>query len=73
MRYTSHLFLILCASLFPQCNLVILLSLEKTMKNLEVVLNGYENVEVVPSLFVFMGNFCSQPCNLAFHSFSMLR
>ncbi|KAG9130326.1 hypothetical protein Leryth_004313 [Lithospermum erythrorhizon] len=46
---------------------------EKTMRNLEVVLDGYENVEVVPSLFVFMGNFCSRPCNLAFNSYSMLR
>lgn len=46
---------------------------EETMGNLETVLNGYENVDVVPSLFVFMGNFCSQPCNLAFNSYSELR
>ncbi|GAA0174613.1 DNA-directed DNA polymerase [Lithospermum erythrorhizon] len=46
---------------------------DETMRNLEVVLDGYENVEVVPSLFVFMGNFCSRPCNLAFNSYSMLR
>ncbi|KAJ4960388.1 hypothetical protein NE237_020298 [Protea cynaroides] len=46
---------------------------EETMKNLATVLDGYENVEVVPSLFVLMGNFCSHPCNLAFHSFSRLR
>lgn len=43
------------------------------MRNLETVLNGYENVDVVPSLFVFMGNFCSRPCNLSFSSFSNLR
>ncbi|KAK9277998.1 hypothetical protein L1049_027555 [Liquidambar formosana] len=43
------------------------------MRKLETVLDGYENVEVVPSLFVFMGNFCSHPCNLSFHSFSSLR
>ncbi|XP_057978119.1 DNA polymerase epsilon subunit B isoform X2 [Malania oleifera] len=46
---------------------------EETMGKLETVLDGYENVEVVPSLFVFMGNFCSRPCNLSFHSFSNLR
>nr|GLL35369.1 DNA polymerase epsilon subunit B [Ipomoea trifida] len=46
---------------------------EKTMRNVEIVLSGYENVEVVPSLFVFMGNFCSHPCNLSFKSFSSLR
>ncbi|PHU23418.1 hypothetical protein BC332_08525 [Capsicum chinense] len=39
---------------------------EKTLGNLETILDGYENVEVVPSLFVFMGNFCSQPFNLSF-------
>lgn len=54
-------------------NLSIVLSLEKTMEKLGTVLDGYENVEVVPSLFVFMGNFCSRPCNLSFHSFSSLR
>ncbi|KAJ4812645.1 DNA polymerase epsilon subunit [Rhynchospora pubera] len=46
---------------------------EETMKKLAVVLDGYESVEAVPSLFVLMGNFCSKPCNLAFHSFSDLR
>lgn len=51
----------------------IIFSLEKTMRNLEIVLSGYENVEVVPSLFVFMGNFCSHPCNISFKSFSSLR
>lgn len=49
------------------------LSLEKTLGNLETILNGYENVEVVPSLFVLMGNFCSQPFNLSFKSISSLR
>lgn len=43
---------------------------EMTMRKLEVVLDGYENMEVVPSLFVFMGKFFSHPCNLSFHSFS---
>lgn len=52
------------------CNIF---SVEKTMANLAAVLDGYENVEVVPSLFVLMGNFCSRPCNLAFNSFSNLR
>ncbi|KAL3512460.1 hypothetical protein ACH5RR_025177 [Cinchona calisaya] len=46
---------------------------EEIMGNLETVLDGYENVDVVPSLFVFMGNFCSRPCNLSFNSFSSLR
>ncbi|KAL1810656.1 DNA polymerase epsilon subunit B-like isoform X1 [Daucus carota subsp. sativus] len=46
---------------------------EDTMKNLQTVLDGYENVEVVPSLFVFMGNFCSHPCNLSFSSYSTVR
>nr|XP_027121894.1 DNA polymerase epsilon subunit B-like [Coffea arabica] len=46
---------------------------EETVANLETVLDGYENVDVVPSLFVFMGNFCSRPCNLSFNSFSSLR
>lgn len=54
-------------------NLNIGLSVEKTMGKLATVLDGYENVEVVPSLFIFMGNFCSHPCNLSFHSFSSLR
>ncbi|KAF9671236.1 hypothetical protein SADUNF_Sadunf12G0026400 [Salix dunnii] len=46
---------------------------EKVMGKLETVLDGFESQEVVPSLFVFMGNFCSHPCNLSFHSFSSLR
>ncbi|KAK9168249.1 hypothetical protein Syun_000389 [Stephania yunnanensis] len=46
---------------------------EETMEKLATVLEGYENVEVVPSLFVLMGNFCSRPCNLSFSSFSTLR
>ncbi|XP_073109974.1 DNA polymerase epsilon subunit B-like [Elaeis guineensis] len=46
---------------------------DETMEKLAVVLDGYDSVEVVPSLFVLMGNFCSRPCNLAFHSFSSLR
>ncbi|XP_062159614.1 DNA polymerase epsilon subunit B [Alnus glutinosa] len=46
---------------------------EEVMEKLEIVLNGFESEEVVPSLFVFMGNFCSHPCNLSFHSFSSLR
>ncbi|KAF5192042.1 Dna polymerase epsilon subunit b [Thalictrum thalictroides] len=46
---------------------------DETMKKLADVLDGYEKVEVVPSLFVLMGNFCSRPCNLAFNSFSSLR
>ncbi|KAF7035474.1 hypothetical protein CFC21_046349 [Triticum aestivum] len=45
----------------------------ETMEKLGVVLDGYESVEVVPSLFVLMGNFCSRPCNLAFNSFEELR
>ncbi|PPR96657.1 hypothetical protein GOBAR_AA24020 [Gossypium barbadense] len=46
---------------------------EQVIEKLETVLNGFENVEIVPSLFVFMGDFCSHPCNLSFHSFSSLR
>ncbi|KAK8550103.1 hypothetical protein V6N12_038834 [Hibiscus sabdariffa] len=46
---------------------------EQVMEKLETVLDGFENVEIVPSLFVFMGDFCSHPCNLSFHSFSSLR
>ncbi|KAI3776398.1 hypothetical protein L1987_46179 [Smallanthus sonchifolius] len=46
---------------------------EKTMAKLETVLDGYEDVEVVPSLFVLMGNFCSRPFNLACNSLSSLR
>ncbi|KAI9181161.1 hypothetical protein LWI28_012008 [Acer negundo] len=46
---------------------------EETMGKLEIVLNRFESKEVVPSLSVFMGNFCSHPFNLSFHSFSSLR
>ncbi|KAK7380120.1 hypothetical protein VNO78_32543 [Psophocarpus tetragonolobus] len=46
---------------------------EETLRKLETVLDGFESVEVVPSLFVFMGNFSSRPCNLSFHSYSSLR
>ncbi|KAL5702577.1 DNA-directed DNA polymerase [Ranunculus cassubicifolius] len=45
----------------------------ETMENLATVLDGYESLDVVPSLFVFMGNFCSRPCNIAFNSYSSLR
>ncbi|XP_056164092.1 DNA polymerase epsilon subunit B-like [Syzygium oleosum] len=43
---------------------------EEAMGKLETVLDGFENEVVVPSSFVLMGNFCSRPCNLSFHSFS---
>ncbi|KAL8041773.1 hypothetical protein ABFS82_09G005700 [Erythranthe guttata] len=46
---------------------------EETMGKLETILGGYENETVVPSLFVFMGNFCSHPCNLSFNSYSSIR
>ncbi|KAH6770525.1 DNA polymerase epsilon subunit B2 [Perilla frutescens var. hirtella] len=46
---------------------------EETMEKLETILSGYENENVVPSLFVFMGNFCSHPCNLSFNSYSSIR
>ncbi|CAA0818110.1 DNA polymerase epsilon subunit B2 [Striga hermonthica] len=46
---------------------------EETMDKLEMILGGYENENVVPSLFVFMGNFCSHPCNLSFSSYSSIR
>ncbi|KAK3415020.1 hypothetical protein EUGRSUZ_H00594 [Eucalyptus grandis] len=46
---------------------------EEAMGKLEMVLDGFENEEVVPSLFVLMGNFCSRPCNLSFHSYSSIR
>ncbi|XP_061356039.1 DNA polymerase epsilon subunit B [Gastrolobium bilobum] len=46
---------------------------EEALGKLETVLDGFESVEVVPSLFVFMGNFSSHPCNLSFHSYSSLR
>eukprot|EP01018_Ginkgo_biloba_P028571 Gb_41127 [translate_table: standard] len=45
----------------------------ETMEKLATVLDGYEAVDVVPSLFVLMGNFCSHPCNLAFYAYSELR
>ena len=64
-----------CVCMFvalPNINITVV-SVEKTMEKLETVLDGYENVEVVPSLFVLMGNFCSHPCNLSFNSFSSLR
>eukprot|EP00850_Spirogloea_muscicola_P010866 SM000065S20215 [mRNA] locus=s65:288301:292052:- [translate_table: standard] len=46
---------------------------EESMRRLETVLAGYESVEVVPSLFIFIGDFCSKPCNLAFSDFSLLK
>nr|XP_027192285.1 DNA polymerase epsilon subunit B-like isoform X1 [Cicer arietinum]XP_027192286.1 DNA polymerase epsilon subunit B-like isoform X1 [Cicer arietinum] len=46
---------------------------EEALGKLEIVLDGFESVEVVPSLFVFMGNFCSKPCNLANSDYSSLR
>ncbi|GFP88475.1 DNA polymerase epsilon subunit 2 [Phtheirospermum japonicum] len=46
---------------------------EKTMGKLEIILGGYENEDVVPSLFVFMGNFWSHPCNISFNSHSSIR
>ncbi|MCH94058.1 DNA polymerase epsilon subunit 2-like [Trifolium medium] len=46
---------------------------EEAIGKIETVLDGFESVEVVPSLFVFMGDFCSQPCSLAFNSYSSLR
>ncbi|XP_010535714.1 PREDICTED: DNA polymerase epsilon subunit B [Tarenaya hassleriana] len=46
---------------------------EEVLGKLEIVLSGFESVEIVPSLFVFMGNFCSHPCNLSFGSYSKLR
>ncbi|CAH2060898.1 unnamed protein product [Thlaspi arvense] len=46
---------------------------EAVLEKLEKVLDGFESVEIVPSLFVFMGNFCSRPCNLSFGSYSSLR
>nr|XP_007152612.1 hypothetical protein PHAVU_004G144700g [Phaseolus vulgaris]ESW24606.1 hypothetical protein PHAVU_004G144700g [Phaseolus vulgaris] len=46
---------------------------EEALTKVETILDGFESVEVVPSLFVFMGNFCSRPCNLSFHSYSSLR
>ncbi|KAL1225854.1 DNA polymerase epsilon subunit B [Cardamine amara subsp. amara] len=46
---------------------------EEVLRKLETVLDGFESVEIVPCLFVFMGNFCSRPCNLSFGSYSSLR
>ncbi|CAN8244283.1 unnamed protein product [Cochlearia groenlandica] len=46
---------------------------EEVLGKLEMVLDGFESVAIVPSLFVFMGNFCSRPCNLSFGSYSSLR
>ncbi|ONH90465.1 hypothetical protein PRUPE_8G055400 [Prunus persica] len=46
---------------------------EEAMGKLERVLDAFENEDFVPCLFVLMGNFCSHPCNLGFHSFSNLR
>ncbi|TQD69443.1 hypothetical protein C1H46_045024 [Malus baccata] len=45
----------------------------QAMGKLGTVLSAFEDEEFAPCLFVFMGNFCSRPCNLAFHSFSSLR
>eukprot|EP00249_Psilotum_nudum_P007247 c20426_g1_i1 orf=272-1837(+) len=45
----------------------------ETFEKLQTILDGYEMVEMVPSLFVFLGNFCSRPCNIASHNFSELR
>ncbi|KAG2331878.1 hypothetical protein Bca4012_018550 [Brassica carinata] len=46
---------------------------EEVLGKLEKVLDGFESLEIVPSLFVFMGNFCSRPCNLSSGSYSSLR
>ncbi|KAG7573255.1 DNA polymerase alpha/epsilon subunit B [Arabidopsis suecica] len=46
---------------------------EMVLGKLETVLDGSESVEIVPTLCVFMGNFCSRPCNLLFGSYSSLR
>ncbi|BBN16991.1 DNA polymerase epsilon subunit 2 [Marchantia polymorpha subsp. ruderalis] len=46
---------------------------EETMQKLTQVFDGYETLEVVPSLFILMGNFCSHPCNRAFNEFAKLR
>ncbi|PHT40758.1 hypothetical protein CQW23_19612 [Capsicum baccatum] len=48
MAYGFNLFVFLLAA-----------SEKKTLGNLETILDGYKNVKVVPSLLVFMGNFCS--------------
>ncbi|KAK4804583.1 hypothetical protein SAY86_004400 [Trapa natans] len=46
---------------------------EEVLAKLHIIMSGFENVEVVPSLFVFMGNFSSHPCNLSFNSYSSIR
>ncbi|KAI5445209.1 hypothetical protein KIW84_013456 [Lathyrus oleraceus] len=46
---------------------------EEAMGKLEIVLDAFESEEVVPSLFVFMGDFCSEPYTQASGSFSILR
>ncbi|KAK9007477.1 hypothetical protein V6N11_074399 [Hibiscus sabdariffa] len=46
---------------------------EHIMRKLKTIFNGFRNVKIVLSLIVFMGDFCSHPCNLSFHSFSSLR
>ena len=33
------------------------------LANLRCLLEGFNSVEVVPTMFVFMGNFLSQPSN----------
>jgi DNA polymerase epsilon subunit 2 len=34
-----------------------------SLANLQRLLEGFNSVEVVPTMFVFMGNFLSQPIN----------
>ncbi|XP_010489310.1 PREDICTED: DNA polymerase epsilon subunit B-like isoform X2 [Camelina sativa] len=46
---------------------------KKVLGKLETVLDRFERVKIVPSLLVFMGSFCSRPCNLSFCSYSSLR
>eukprot|EP00897_Mesotaenium_endlicherianum_P003690 jgi/Mesen1/3349/ME000191S02482 len=46
---------------------------EEAMQKIAAVLDGYEGLEVVPSLFIFCGNFCSQACNLGFHDYARLK
>ncbi|KFK31708.1 hypothetical protein AALP_AA6G148600 [Arabis alpina] len=36
---------------------------QEVLGKLETVLDGFESEEIVPSLFVFMGNFSSRPCS----------
>ena len=45
----------------------------EVMAKLEQVLDGYESMEVVPSVFILMGNFTSYACNLAAPDFTELR